>query len=147
MRKSPWRAVRRGKSSKSSEAILPSPRRSGSFLKMPLLALGPVGTIPVRPVGWGKVDGSLRQEHNYPRKKMGEARSFSFSHYPLIPVDSINYPPRPFPRAAPQAKGQIPLTADGQNDLQRRAFDPSPSQNYSKNFDPPAEISVTSAKW
>jgi len=54
-----------GKSSKSSGAILPSPRRSGSFLKMPLLDLDSIGTIPVSPVGWGKVDGSPNQKNNY----------------------------------------------------------------------------------
>ena len=78
---------------------------------------------------------------------MGEARSFSFSHNPLIPVDSINCPLRPFPRAAPQAKGQIPLAADGQNDLKQWAFAPARKKALPKNSAPCGEFTFTPAKW
>jgi len=92
--------------------------------KMALLGLGSVVSYPLGQLVGGKADGSLHQENNYIKKKMGEAHSFSFSHNPSIPVGSINLALGSFCRPARQRSS--PLLAHGQNDLQRRAFDPSP---------------------
>jgi len=83
-----------------------------------------IGSQPPGQLVGEKADGSLHQENNYIKKKMGEARSFSFSHSPSIPVGSINLALGSFCRPARQRSS--PLLAHGQNDLQPRAFDPSP---------------------
>ena len=57
-----------------------------------------------------------------------------FPHSPSTPVGSINLALGSFCRPARQRSS--PLLAHGQNDLQRRAFDPSPPNHYSRNLSP-----------
>ena len=69
---------------------------------------GSIGSQPPGQLVGGKADGSLHQENNYIKKKMGEARSFSFSHSPSTPVGSINHALGSFCRPARQRSNPPP---------------------------------------
>jgi len=98
--------------------------------KMALLGLGSVAArlrwfTAARPVGWGQ-SRWLRFTKRIitPKKYWVKLAHSSLPHSPSTPVGSINYALGSFCRQA-QTKAKSPL-ADEQNDLQPRAFDPSP---------------------
>ncbi len=110
---------------------------------MALLALDSVAVqlrwpIPAYPLVGEKADGSLHQENNYIKKKMGEARSFSFSHYASIPVGSINlalgYSSRPA-----QTKVKPPSWRMGKMTFSAGLLT-HPRSSLLKKSEPPAEI-------
>jgi len=118
--------------------------------KMALLGLGSVAArlrwfTAARPVGWGQ-SRWLRFTKRIitPKKYWVKLAHSSLPHSPSTPVGSINLALGYFCRPARQRPN--PLLPHGQNDLQRRAFDPSSPHHYPKNLSRP-QNPVTSAKW
>ena len=75
---------------------------------MPLLALGLIGTIPVRPAGWGKADGSLHQRNNYPQKKWVKLAHSPFPTMRLPQLIPLTIHSGLFPEQPPRPKGKSP---------------------------------------
>jgi len=115
--------------------------------KLPLLALGPVGTIPVRPVGWGKEDGSLHQKNNYPRKKWVKLAHSPFPTMRLPQLIPLTIHSGLFPEQPPMPKGKSPWSLMGKMTSRGRAFAPARKKALPKNSAPCGEFTFTPAKW
>ena len=89
------------------------------------------------PVGWGQADGSLHQENNYIKKKMGEARTFFSAPQPVSP-SRFNPATHLIPFAGRPDKGQAPSWHMGKMTFSAGLLT-HPCSSLLKKSEPPAK--------